>query len=82
LRRVDWGNVTIDVINPTGPFSLMEWDGEAGYLQTALEIIARYSIPGPEERKVELNVRKGEKEEVKIYSGTPNFGKIDGMLIR
>lgn len=82
LKRVDWGNVTIDVINPTGPFSRMEWDGEAGHLQTAIEIIARYSVPGPEERKVELNVRRGEKEEVKFYSGTPNIGSIEGMLIR
>ena len=82
LKRVEWGNATIDVINPTGPFSRMNWDGDEEHLQTAIEIIARYTSPGTEIREVELVVRVEEKNKLKIYRGMPNNKNSDRMLIR
>jgi len=82
LNRVKWGNVTIDVTKPTGPFSRMYWDGVEEHLQTAVEIIARYTLPDAGMGEMELIVGTEEKDEVMIFRGSPNKKNSDSMLIR
>ena len=81
LERLEWGNVSIDAINPAGPFSRLEWDGKKEHLLTALEVIARYCSSELGERTVKFAVRKEGREEVMMYSGIPDREKIEGMLI-
>jgi len=82
LLRVDWGNVTIDVVKPPGPFSRMCWDGVEEHLQTAIDIIARYTLTGPESGEVELHVKTDKKDRIIVFRGKPDKQKSDSMLIR
>jgi hypothetical protein len=82
LKRIPWGNVTIDVRRPTGPFARMKCDETEEYLQTAIEIVARYTSSDTEFREVELNIGTEEKNELKLYRGIPNNKNSDRMLIR
>ena len=82
LKQVKWGNVTIDVAKPTGPFSRMYWDGNEEHLQTAVEIIARYTLTGVETGQMEVIIGFDDKEKIIRYKGEPNKKKSDSMLIR
>ena len=82
LKRLDWGNVSIEAVNPVGPFSRMKWDGEPENLHTALEVVARYSVTGTGERIVELHVIKDGEDGLITYRGVPDIEKIHSMLIR
>ena len=82
LKRVEWGNATIDVVKPTGPFSRMCWDGVEAHLQTAIDIIARYTLTGSESGEVELLVKTDKKDRIIVFRGKPDKQKSDSMLIR
>jgi len=82
VRWMMWGNVVVDVINLPGPFSLMEWDGNALHLRLALKIIARYSDYKALKDEVRFNIHYCGKERIVTYRGLPNQLHIDEMIIR
>jgi tRNA U34 2-thiouridine synthase MnmA/TrmU len=82
LKRIDWGNVTIEAYRPTGPFSRMRWDGVEEHLHTAVDIVARYSLTDSAAGEVVMMVRRDDVEEEVLFKGKPNKEKSDSMLIR
>ncbi len=82
LKRLNWGNVVVDVINIPGPFSLMEWDGNALHLRLALKIIARYSDYEALKDEVRFNILYRDNERIVTYRGLLNQHHIDEMIIR
>jgi tRNA U34 2-thiouridine synthase MnmA/TrmU len=82
LEKLRWGNVTIDVLEPRGPYSRMSWDGSQKSLDTALEVIARYCSIEPGERTITFSIGREGRTEVVRYRGTPDYDKVEEMLIR
>jgi hypothetical protein len=82
LKRIQWGNVTIEARRPVGPFSRMLWDGVEEHLQTAAEIVARYTLTDSAAGEVAMIVGIEGEERMILYKGEPNKKKCETMLIR
>ncbi len=82
LEKLTWGNVTLRVVEPAGPYALLQWDERQSNLSTALEIIARYCIHKSVEGRVLFKLMFGRAEEEYEYRGSPDTARIETLIIR
>jgi hypothetical protein len=80
FERDGW--VSIDIVDPVGPFSLLQWDGSPSSLRLALEIVSRYCLHKSKKGQVILRVSGPASHKTFTYGDTPDFTRIESLIIR
>ena len=79
LKRIEWGNIELDLADIPGPYCLFKWDGKIKSFKLALEICANYSSYKKQQRDRVSIVVKTYQGKVKNYivkaGATSNISK-------
>jgi hypothetical protein len=82
LRRINWGNVSIDPLSVPGPYSKMIWPGALSLLRSALRLVIRYSDSREAAEKILLEIQYCGRKKVFPCRLKPAFDLSTDAIIR